>query len=101
MSGKASWRISWTESRSTGSIFAADGQITLTAEIDEITHHDTFGLRVVREDRSGQGEVATVDPDSRVGKMLAYLGYRTRASKGADRAGVHALACLVRRAWPA
>ena len=61
----------------------ADGQITLTATIGETTHQDTFAFRVFGEDRPGKGEIAVVDPDGMTSKMLANLGYTTRAWNGA------------------
>ena len=61
----------------------ADGQITLTASIGETTHQDTFAFRVFGEDRPGKGEIAVIDPDGTAGKMLANLGYTTRAWNGA------------------
>ena len=57
----------------------ADGQITLTATIGEATHRDTFAFRVFGEDRAGKGQIAVVDPDGMTSKMLADLGYATRA----------------------
>jgi len=59
-----------------------DGQITLTATIGATTHHDSFALRVFGEDRPGSGEIAMIDPDGLTGKMLANLGYTTRAWNG-------------------
>ncbi len=61
----------------------ADGQITLTAVVGETTHRDAFGFRVFGEDQPGEGEIAAIDPDGSAGKMLANLGYTTRAWNGA------------------
>jgi beta-galactosidase len=57
----------------------ADGQITLNATIGETAHRDTFAFRVFGEDRSGKGRIAVIDPDGMTNKMLANLGYATRA----------------------
>jgi beta-galactosidase len=59
-----------------------DGQIALTATIGETAHHDTFAFRVFGEDRPGKGEIALIDPDGTAGKMLADLGFTTRAWNG-------------------
>ncbi len=61
----------------------ADGQITLSASIGATKHQDTFMFRVFGEDLPGRGEIAVVDPDGMTGKMLANLGYTTRAWNGA------------------
>ncbi len=61
----------------------ADGQITLTASIGQTTHHDSFAFRVFGEDGPGKAEIAAIDPDGTAGKMLATLGYTTRAWNGA------------------
>jgi len=57
----------------------ADGQITLSATIGEASHLDTFVFRVFGEDRFGKDRIAVVDPDGMTSKMLADLGYTTRA----------------------
>ena len=62
----------------------ADGQITMTATIGQAQHQDTFAFRVLGEDKSARGRVATVDPDGLTGKMLASLGYSTRAWSGSS-----------------
>ncbi len=60
----------------------ADGQIALTATIGETRHQDTFAFRVFGEDPPGQREIAVVDPTGAARKMLANLGYTTRAWNG-------------------
>jgi beta-galactosidase len=60
----------------------ADGQLTLTAAIGGTTHHDTFTFRIFGDDPPGKGEIAVVDTDGTAGKMLADLGYATRAWDG-------------------
>ncbi len=60
----------------------ADGQITLTATIGDATHRDTFAFRVFGEDQSGTGQIIVVDPNGMTSKMLANLGYATRAWNG-------------------
>ena len=62
----------------------ADGRIALTATIGGTAHRDTFAFRVFGKDRSAEGEIALVDPDGMTGKMLANLGYATRAWDGAS-----------------
>jgi beta-galactosidase len=57
----------------------AEGQITLTAMIGEVTHRDTFAFRVFGEDQPSKGQIAVVDPEGRTSKMLADLGYTIRA----------------------
>ena len=61
----------------------AEGQITLTAAIGQTTHHDTFAFRVFGEDRLDTAEIAVIDPDATAGRLLANLGYTTRAWDGA------------------
>ena len=61
----------------------ADGQITLTATIGETRHQDTFEFRVFGKDQPASGETPTVDPEGMISKMLAGLGYTTRAWNGA------------------
>jgi len=61
----------------------ADGQITLTATIGETRHQDTFEFRVFGKDQPASGETPTVDPGGMTSKMLASLGYTTRAWDGA------------------
>ena len=61
----------------------ADGQITLTANIGQTTQQDTFAFRVYGEDLPGGAEIAIVDPGGLTSKMLARLGYTTRAWNGA------------------
>lgn len=57
----------------------ADGQITLTATIGEVTHHDSFVFRVFGEVQPGNGHLATVDPEGQTSKMLTSLGYKPQA----------------------
>ena len=73
----------------------ADGQITLTTVLGETTNKDTFAFRVFGEDRPGQGEIAVIDPEGTAGKMLAHLGYTTRAWNGAAAP----LVVIGRNAW--
>src|SRR5208337_3188381 len=61
----------------------ADGQITLTATIGETRHQDTFEFRVFGKDQPASGETPTIDPEGMISKMLAGLGYTTRAWNGA------------------
>ena len=61
----------------------ADGQITLSATIGEAKHQDTFQFRIFGADPSARGEIAVIDPDGMTSKMLADLGYTTRAWSGA------------------
>ncbi|HEY5914727.1 MAG TPA: sugar-binding domain-containing protein [Verrucomicrobiae bacterium] len=60
----------------------ADGRLTLAATIGEATHQDAFAFRVFGEDNKSTGDVAVVDPAGLTGKMLAALGYRSRAWNG-------------------
>jgi beta-galactosidase len=60
----------------------ADGQITLAASIGQTTQRDAFAFRVFGDDKAGNTEIAIVDPDGLTGKMLANLGYATRAWNG-------------------
>ena len=41
-----------------------------------------MAFRVFGKDRPGQGEIAVIDADGTAGKMLANLGYTTRAWNG-------------------
>jgi beta-galactosidase len=61
----------------------ADGQITLTSTIGEVKHQDAFAFSIFGGDPAGSGEIAVVDPDGMTSKMLAKLGYTTRAWNGA------------------
>jgi len=60
-----------------------DGQITLTATIGETKHQDTFEFRVFGKDQPASGEMPTIDPEGMTSRMLASLGYSTRAWNGA------------------
>ena len=62
----------------------ADGQITLAATIGQIKHQDTFAFRVFGKDPSVKGQIAIFDPDGMTSKMLADLGYTTRAWNGEE-----------------
>lgn len=53
----------------------ADGQITLTATIGEVTHHDTFAIRVFGAHHMAEEKIAVVDQDGLTSKMLTDLGY--------------------------
>jgi beta-galactosidase len=64
----------------------ADGRITLAASIGQTTHRDSFAFRVFGEDGPGKAEIAVIDPDGATTKMLASLGYTTRAWNGAAAA---------------
>lgn len=61
----------------------ADGQITLTAMIGEVTHHDTFAIRVFGAHQIAKGKIAVVDSDGLTSKMLTDLGYTPDAWNGA------------------
>lgn len=61
----------------------ADGLIRMDATIGEKAHEDEFAFRVLGEDKSGNAEVAVVDPNGATSAMLASLGYRTRSWDGA------------------
>ncbi|MCR4412965.1 MAG: hypothetical protein NUV77_11150, partial [Thermoguttaceae bacterium] len=63
-----------------------DGRITLAASIGQTTHHDSFTFRVFGEDAPGKADIAVIDPDGATTKMLASLGYTTRAWNGAPAA---------------
>ena len=60
----------------------ADGKIALAATIGQTQHQDAFAFRVFGQDLPGSGEIAVVDRDGMTSKMLANLGYRTRAWDG-------------------
>ncbi|MGA3267404.1 MAG: beta-galactosidase [Verrucomicrobiota bacterium] len=59
-----------------------DGQITLASTIGPTKQQDTFAFRVFGGEPAGGGEIAVVDPDGMTTKMLANLGYTTRAWNG-------------------
>jgi beta-galactosidase len=61
----------------------ADGQITLTATIGGVTHHDTFAFRVFGTDQPAGGDIATVDSAGLTTKMLKNLGYSPQSWDGA------------------
>lgn len=56
-----------------------DGQIAMTATIGDTKHRDTFAFRVLGADQPAKGPLAVVDPEGLTSKMLADLGYETRA----------------------
>ena len=60
-----------------------DGQITLTATIGEVIHHDTFAIRVFGAHQMAEGKIAVVDPGGLTSKMLTDLGYTPEAWNGA------------------
>jgi beta-galactosidase len=59
-----------------------DGQVTLTATIGDTKHQDTFEFRVFGKDQPASGEMPTIDPEGMTSRMLASLGYSTRAWNG-------------------
>lgn len=64
----------------------ANGEITLTATIGEVTHHDTFAFRVFGRERLDDGDIATIDPGGLTSKMLKSLGYSTQTWNGSAAA---------------
>jgi beta-galactosidase len=59
-----------------------DGHITLTTNIGETKHQDSFAFRVFGEDKPNSGQIAVIDPNGLTSQMLARLGYQTHRWNG-------------------